>query len=334
MSEQLPLVTPPQATTFADLALCEVLLNAVTKMGFERPTEVQQQAIPSILERKDMLVSAETGSGKTAAFLLPMLQNILSHTSTLFGTRALILSPTRELAQQTYAQCCEFAAATNIKTALITGGEDFKRQQSAVRRNVAVIVATPGRLVELINQQLVDFTQLDMLILDEADRMLDMGFSEAVLRIANYCQEQRQTLLFSATLTHYGVLKMADQLLNNHYKTLALNSLHQGHQNISQEFMVADDVEHKQKILAWLLLNESYDKALIFTNTRLRANSLQDPLRAQGLRVGVLHGEMDQRDRNRMMQLFREGVVNNGKSQRAGPLGGPEQREPVWFLWD
>lgn len=310
MSEQLPLVTPPQATTFADLALCEVLLNAVTKIGFERPTEVQQQAIPSILERKDMLVSAETGSGKTAAFLLPMLQNILSHTSTLFGTRALILSPTRELAQQTYAQCCEFAAATNIKTALITGGEDFKRQQSAVRRNVAVIVATPGRLVELINQQLVDFTQLDMLILDEADRMLDMGFSEAVLRIANYCQEQRQTLLFSATLTHYGVLKMADQLLNNHYKTLALNSLHQGHQNISQEFMVADDVEHKQKILAWLLLNESYDKALIFTNTRLRANSLQDPLRAQGLRVGVLHGEMDQRDRNRMMQLFREGVVN------------------------
>jgi superfamily II DNA/RNA helicase len=137
-----------------------------------------------------------------------------------------------------------------------------------------------------------------------------MGFSDDVLAIAGHCNDERQTLLFSATLTHYGVIKIADRILKNHYKTVALNTLHDGHSNIQQQIVLADDNDHKQKLLAWILLNETYDKALVFTNTRLKAVELQGPLRGQKLRVGVLHGEMDQKDRNRMMSLFRDGIVN------------------------
>jgi superfamily II DNA/RNA helicase len=282
---------------------------AVNKLGFEKPTPVQIQAILLAMEHKDLLVSAETGSGKTAAFLLPTLHHLITLPSTKFGTRALILTPTRELARQTFTQCQQLTEFTGLKVGLVTGGEDFKHQQSMIRRNAEIIISTPGRLLELIEQESPDFSHLEVLILDEADCMLDMGFSEDVLTIAGRCNAQRQTLLFSATLTHYGVIKIADRILKNH-KVVALNILHGGHSNIEQQIVLADDNEHKQKLLAWLLLNETYDKALVFTNTRIKADELRGPLRGQKLRVGVLHGEMDQKDRNRMMELFREGVVN------------------------
>ena len=294
---------------FNDFSLDDSLLQAVKKIGFKQPTPVQQQAIPLAVAYKDLLVSAQTGSGKTVAFLLPLLNRLLSSRSTLFGTRALILSPTRELARQTHEQCLQLLEFTELKAGLITGGEDFRQQQSLLRRNFEVIVATPGRLLELINQESGDFSHLEVLVLDEADRMLDMGFSEDVLSIVSHCNAARQTLLFSATLTHFGVIRIADKILNNH-KVVALNTLQDGHSNITQQIILADDNDHKQKLLAWLLLNDSYDKALIFTNSRLQADALQGPLRGKKLRVGVLHGEMEQRDRNRTMQLFREGVIN------------------------
>jgi superfamily II DNA/RNA helicase len=202
------------------------------------------------LDHKDLLVSAETGSGKTAAFLLPMLQQLLTLPSTKFGTRALILAPTRELARQTFEQCQQLAEFTALKVGLITGGEDFKRQQGVIRRNAEILVSTPGRLLELMEQDAPDFIHLEILILDEADRMLDMGFSEDVLTIADRCNPQhRQTLLFSATLTHYGVVKIADKVMTN-YQTVALNTLHDGHSNIQQHIVLADDNDHKQKLLA------------------------------------------------------------------------------------
>jgi len=294
---------------FTSFALAEPLLQAVKKIGFEHPTPVQQQAIPPAMVRKDLLVSAKTGSGKTLAFLLPTLHQLLSLRSTKFGTRALILAPTRELARQTYEQCQQLIEFTELKVGLITGGEDFKQQQSLIRRNTDILIATPGRLLELMDQEGHDFTHLEVLILDEADRMLDMGFSDDVLSIVNHCNAERQTLLFSATLTHFGVIRIADKILTNH-KVIALNTLQDGHANITQQIILADDNDHKQKLLAWLLLNDNYDKALIFTNSRLQADALQGPLRGKKLRVGVLHGEMDQKDRNRTMVLFREGVIN------------------------
>ncbi len=302
-----PDTTPP--LSFADFQLDDQLLPAISQLGFTRPTPVQQHAIPLALTHKDLLVSAETGSGKTAAFLLPTLHRLLTERSTLFGTRALILSPTRELARQTFEHCQQLAQFTELKIGLITGGEDFKQQQGTLRRNAGIIIATPGRLLELMAQNAPDFSHLAVLILDEADRMLDMGFSDAVMTIAGHCNKERQTLLFSATLTHYGVIKIADKLLKNH-KVIALNTLHDGHSNIQQQIVLADDNDHKQKLLAWLLLNEAFDKALVFTNTRLKAIELEGRLRAQGVRVCVLHGEMDQQDRKRTMALFRDGSVN------------------------
>ncbi|MCF7965478.1 DEAD/DEAH box helicase [Methylobacter sp. Wu8] len=294
--------------SFSSLELDEQLLSAVKKMGFEQPTPVQLQSIPLALEHKDLLVSAETGSGKTAAFLLAALHHLLTLPSAKSGTRVLVLTPTRELAQQIFKHCQQLTEFTDLKTGLITGGDDFRLQQNMLRRNTEIVIATPGRVLELMEQEIPDFSNLEVLILDEADRMLDMGFSEDVLTIANSCNATRQTLLFSATLTHFGVIKMADKVLKNH-EVVALNTLHDGHRNIEQQIVLADDNDHKQKLLAWLLQNETYDKALVFTNSRIQADALRGPLRGQKLRVGVLHGEMDQKDRNRMMELFREGQV-------------------------
>ena len=293
---------------FSDLPLDKLLLSAVKQLGFEHPTPVQLQAIPLALEHKDLLVSAETGSGKTAAFLLPTLHHLLTLSTKKSATRALVLTPTRELAQQIFKHCQQLAEFTDLKTGLITGGDDFRLQQNMLRRNTEIVIATPGRLLELMEQEIPDFSNLEVLILDEADRMLDMGFSESVLAIANSCSAQRQTLLFSATLTHFGIIKMADKVLKN-YEIVALNTLHDGHRNIEQQIVLADDNDHKLKLLAWLLQNESYDKALVFTNSRIQADTLRGPLRGQKLRVGVLQGEMDQKDRNRMMELFRDGEV-------------------------
>ncbi len=305
----MSLETNPIPPVFTDLALDGPLLDAVQALGFQRPTPVQLQAIPLALEGKDLLVSAETGSGKTAAYMLPSLQRLLSSPTSLFGTRILVLTPTRELAQQIFGQCQLFCQFTDLKVGLVTGGDDFKQQKSAMRRNAEIIIATPGRLLEMIDQNAQDFTQLNVLILDEADRMLDMGFSEDVLNIAKRCNPDRQTLLFSATLTHYGVIKMADKVLKNH-QVVALNTLHDGHSNIDQQIILADDQEHKQKLLAWLLGNEPHDKALVFTNTRNKAIEMHELMRQKDLRVGILHGEMEQRDRNRQMALFRDGVIN------------------------
>jgi ATP-dependent RNA helicase SrmB len=300
----------PNATpTFTEFGLDKRLLQAIDKLSFTTPTPVQQRAIPPILEQRDCLVSAETGSGKTAAYLLPLLQHILVSKNKAVGIKALILCPTRELAQQIFGQCqllCEFTA---IKSGLITGGSDYKKQQSALSHNTDIIIATPGRLMEHLQQESHYFQYLTTLILDEADRMLDMGFSYDVLAIAELCNKQRQTLLFSATLTHFGVIKMADKVLKSP-KVIALNTLHDGHSNITQQLVLADDHDHKLKLLAWLLQNETFDKALVFANTRLRAEELYNSVRSAGLRSGLLHGEIDQKDRNRTMALYRDGIVN------------------------
>ena len=302
---QIPNTTP----SFSEFGLDDLLIKAINKVGYETPTPVQQQAIPPILEHRDCLVSAETGSGKTAAYLLPVLQHILVSKDKIIGIKALILCPTRELAQQILGQCQHFSEFTTLKAGLITGGSDYKKQESALKHNTDIIIATPGRLMEHLQQESQYFQYLTTLILDEADRMLDMGFSYDVLAIAELCNKQRQTLLFSATLTHFGVIKMADKVLKTP-KVIALNTLHDGHNNITQQLVLADDHDHKLKELAWLLQYETYDKALVFANTRLRAQELYDYVRSKGQRAALLHGEIDQKDRNRTMALYREGTVN------------------------
>lgn len=294
-------------TLISALALNSSLLAGAAECGYITATPVQAQVIPCILARQDLLVSAATGSGKTAAFLLPTLERLLSAPDT--GTRALILVPTRELALQIATLAKNFAKSSPLKFGLITGGEDFKKQQNFLLKEYDLIIATPGRLLEHLQDNATALQNIEMLILDEADRMLDMGFSDAVLSITEACQFPRQTLLFSATLDNPAVQRFAANLLHNP-QTISLQTIQDPHQNIEQQVIACDDFKHKLTVLRWLLHHETYEKALIFTNSKLQADSLVGPLRGQKLRVGVLHGDMDQSERKKVLGFFRNGTIN------------------------
>ena len=294
---------------FSELALDERVQKALTELGFEQATPVQAQALPLAISGKDLMVSAETGSGKTAAFLLPMLNHMHTNRANNTSTRGLILVPTRELGLQVLKECEALARYTWVKAGLIVGGEDYRHQVNTLRKNPDILIATPGRLIEHMKNGNHDFSDLEYLVLDEADRMLDMGFGPDVLSIVEACRVQRQTFLFSATLKPRAVQEMIAQVLREPQR-LILNSVKEQHSNIQQQILLADDMAHKERLLIWLLKNEQYQKALVFTNTKARANEFVGKIRVKGLRVGVLHGDMDQRERKHVMNLLKEGKIN------------------------
>ncbi len=294
---------------FNNLPLHQDLLKSLDKIGIDKPTPVQQQAIPLALEHKDLLVSAETGSGKTIAFLLPIMQRLIDSPDTRSGTRALILVPTRELARQILNQCLVLGSYTQLKFGLIIGGERFRKQASMLKNNPEILIATPGRLLEHLERNTPYFDDLEVLILDEADRMLDMGFSEDVLQITSQCNADRQTMLFSATLSHQGLKSIATKVLNDPH-VLSLNNIKDKHEHIQQQFILADDNQHKVQIINWLLNYEALDKTLVFTNTRIEAENVGDALKRAEHRTGVLHGEMDQTHRNLVIQRLRDDKIH------------------------
>lgn len=292
---------------FDQFALDPRLLKAAAKLAFEYATRVQAEVLPKALAHKDLWVCAKTGSGKTAAYLLPALNTALKTDQPHSGTRILILAPTRELARQIHKQCRLLGEFTSIKSGLITGGDDFKKQSSLFRNGAEIIIATPGRVREHLEEGSPDFMQLDMLILDEADRMLAMGFADDLLTIVDRCGAKRQTLMFSATLNPH-IKGIAQQLLKAPEK-IYLDGIQEEHGNITQQMILADDFEHKQKLLHWLLLNENYEKAIVFTNTKTQADKLRGPVRGKKLRAAALHGDIDQKERNQIMELYREGAI-------------------------
>ncbi len=294
---------------FSELALHSNLLKALDKLSFTEPTEVQARVIPQAIAGDDLLVSAETGSGKTAAFLLPLLHRMLEQGAPNTATRALILTPTRELARQVFKQYTLLSEFTGIKAGLITGGDSLKYQKAILRKNPEIVIATPGRLLEHVAQRSADLSDLEILVLDEADRMLDLGFSDEVLKVAAACRPERQTLLLSATLDHRGLQPITRSVLREP-KAITLSSAQDQHERIRQQIVTADDNPHKDRLTTWLLAHESYAKALIFTNTRAQADRLGGVLRYHNLRAGVLHGEMDQDQRNRVMDLLRRGSID------------------------
>ncbi|WP_374442717.1 DEAD/DEAH box helicase [Pseudomonas panipatensis] len=296
-----------RSALFAQFALHERLLKALETLSFTEPTAVQAAAIPKALEGRDLRVTAQTGSGKTAAFVLPLLHRLLSEDKPKSGARALIMLPTRELALQTLKEVERFAQFTFIKACLITGGEDFKVQGARLRKNPEIIIGTPGRLNEQFNAGNLPLGDVEVLVLDEADRMLDMGFSEDVLKLAAQCPAQRQTLLFSATAGS-GLREMVEQVLREP-ETLMLNRVSELNEDIRQQVILADDNAHKEAILQWLLENETYEKAIVFTNTRIQADRLTGRLIAAGHKVFVLHGEKDQRDRKLAIERLKQGAV-------------------------
>ena len=295
-------------TTFADLNLHERLIRALGELEITTPTPVQASAIPEALAGHDLRVVARTGSGKTAAFMLPMLHQLMQHSRPRTDTRALILLPTRELAQQTLKQVEALGRYTFIKAELVTGGEDFKVQAAKMRKNPEILIGTPGRLIEHLEAGNLRLQDLEMLVLDESDRMLDMGFSDDVLRLAAECRAERQTLLFSATSGGNAMEKMVASTLRDP-KSLMLDSVRDLNESVVQQVITADDVKHKERLVQWLLANETYDKAVVFTNTREQADRLGGVLVASNLKVFVLHGEKDQKDRKLAMDRLKAGAV-------------------------
>ena len=253
------------------------------------------------------MVSAKTGSGKTAAFLLPMLDHMLQKNGPGHGTRGLILLPTRELALQTVKTFEKLAKFTPIKCGIVIGGEAYKHQIASLRKNPEVIIATPGRLVEHLDKGSIDFDDLEFLVLDEADRMLDMGFTEDMNTIAASCREQRQNLLFSATLKHRNFGRIQDILSNP--VSIEVDSFKEGHSQITQQMVLADGDDHKRKLIRVLVEEEKAEKVFVFCKTRAQCTAVGEHLAATDLKVGYLHGEIPQSDRKQVLNRFRDGKL-------------------------
>ncbi|MEH6499697.1 MAG: DEAD/DEAH box helicase [Pseudoalteromonas distincta] len=293
---------------FSEFALHERLLKGLEELKFDTPTQVQEAAIPLAIEGNDLHVIAQTGSGKTGAFVLPLLQRLMTEDSQALEPRALILLPTRELARQILSEVQRFAKFTFIKAELITGGEDFKVQSAKMRKNPDIIIATPGRALEHLAANSLILSSIQVLVLDEADRMLDMGFTEDVMKLANACPPERQTMLFSATKGSAALKRVVEEVQRTPH-LLQLSTVRDDTPAITQQVIAADDQAHKEALLKWLLVNESPGKAIVFTNTRVMADRLNGVLRAMDLRVYVLHGEKDQKDRKLAIERLKQGSV-------------------------
>lgn len=291
---------------FDQFALNDRLLKALTELGFQQPTPVQVAAIPPALEGRDLRVTAQTGSGKTAAFVLPLLNRLIREALPRVDVRALILLPTRELAQQTLKEVERFSQFTFLKSALITGGEDFKVQAANLRRVPDILIGTPGRLIEHLNAGNLVLGDVELVILDEADRMLDMGFAEDVERLVNQCAKRQNTWLYSATTGGNALREMIGKVLTDPLH-LRLNTVGDMSEGLRQQIITCDDAAHKEKLAFWLLQNETYDKAIIFTNTRAQADRLYGRLITNEFKAYVLHGEKNQDERKQAIERFKQG---------------------------
>ena len=294
--------------SFDTLKLDSKLLRAIEASGFTAPTEIQRQAIPVILSDRDLMASAQTGTGKTAAFVLPTLQRLLTPSSKRGrGPRVLVLTPTRELAMQVNDNISQLGRFCRLTTGTVVGGMAYPPQIRMLKKPLDLLVATPGRLMDHMEQGYVDFSRLEVLILDEADRMLDMGFVDAVEAIASVTPADRQTLLFSATLEG-RVLDIARELLKNPARVqLAAN--HERHASIQQCIHQADDAAHKQRLLSHYLDSGTLGQAVIFTATKRGADRLAKALAAKGHASAALHGDMGQGARKRTVDRMRRGEV-------------------------
>ena len=291
---------------FADLNLDKNILSAVRSEGYESPTPIQAQAIPFALEGRDIMASAQTGSGKTAAFLLPTLQRLTKRSEKPGkGPRALVLTPTRELAAQVEKNALAYAKNMRwFRTVSIVGGASFGYQTRALSKPVDLIVATPGRLMDLMQSGKVDFARLEVLILDEADRMLDMGFIDDIETIVEATPTDRQTLLFSATWDG-AVGKLARKLTKDPEVIEVERVDDQG--KIEEQLLYCDDMRHKNRLLDHILRDANIDQCVIFTSTKAMTEVIADELYEKGFAANCLHGDMPQGWRNRTLMDLRKG---------------------------
>jgi ATP-dependent RNA helicase RhlE len=290
--------------SFSSLGLLPELVRAVAEEGYEQPTPIQQEAIPLALAGRDLIGSAQTGTGKTAAFVLPILQRLSSSKQNEHGIRALVLVPTRELAEQVLQSVRAYGRHLDLTAAAVYGGVGLEPQTRALRRRADIVVATPGRLLDHMERGHVDYSRLEVLVLDEADRMLDMGFAPDVRRILAALPAERQTMLFSATISP-EVDALARAALDGHASV-----------EIGRRAQVAAGIEHivvaldklrKGDALARILLAKPPGRALVFTKTKYGADRLAAFLRRSGIPAHSLHGDLAQSRRQRTLDAFRDG---------------------------
>ncbi len=293
---------------FSDFGLESRLMSAVEHLGFTEPTEIQQQAIPAAISGHDLIASSKTGSGKTLAFLIPAMHRLSKNRAlSKRDPRVVILTPTRELAKQVFSQLRLFTSGSQFKAVLILGGENFNDQVKVLEKDPHFIVATPGRLADHLSQGHFYLNGLELLILDEADRMLDLGFAEQLAQINKAADHRkRQTLLFSATLDHAQVNEFAKDLLKKP-KRIAIDSGYTEHKDITKRFYFADHLDHKEALLQHILANETYQQVIIFTATRSDTERLAGILHKQELSAVALSGELNQSQRNQIMESFSKG---------------------------
>ena len=293
--------------SFKSLGLSDALLKAISKKGYETPSAIQQKAIPLILERKDVLASAQTGSGKTAGFALPMLQ-ILNNQPTLRQrpVRALILTPTRELAAQVQDEFKEYSEFTDLRSTVIFGGVGANPQIRALRNGVDILVATPGRLLDLVDQRALTLSKVEILVLDEADRMLDMGFLRDIKKILALLPNKRQNLLFSATFSK-EIKKLANEFL--HHPVLVEATPENTTVEKIEQTVYRVDKAQKTDLIIKLISEGNWQQVLVFTRTKHGANRLSEKLEKAKITSAAIHGNKSQGARTRALSGFKEGKV-------------------------
>jgi ATP-dependent RNA helicase RhlE len=306
--------TPADAAepvTFASLNLAEPILRAVTESGYVTPTPIQAQAIPVVLAGLDVMGGAQTGTGKTAAFTLPILNRILKHANSSpsparHPVRALMLAPTRELAIQIEESVETYAKHTGLRSTVVFGGVDIKEQKAAVRAGVEVLVATPGRLLDHIEQKNLSLNQVEVLVLDEADRMLDMGFIPDIVRIIGMLPQQRQSLLFSATFSE-EIKKLADRMLKAPV-LIEVARRNESAANVTQQIyrVQGDD---KRRLLGHLVTSQELKQVLVFSRSKLDTARLARALERDGFTTGAIHGDKTQDERMKALEAFKNGDI-------------------------
>ncbi len=294
--------------SFNNLNLLEPLIRAVTESGYNKPSAIQSQAIPVILNGRDLLASAQTGTGKTASFVLPILQNISKKPRVQSNrVRVLILTPTRELAAQVHESILQYGRYLSLRSTVVYGGVKINPQMMKLRAGTEILVATPGRLIDLHNQNAIQFNQIDTLVLDEADRMLDMGFIHDIKRIINLLPQKKQTLLFSATFST-EIRKLAQKMLNQPVeidvtpRNTTVNKI--------KQIVHPVDKARKTALLSHLIHKKKWGQTIVFSRTKHGANKLVQQLAEANICAAAIHGNKSQSQRTKALVDFKSGKVH------------------------
>ena len=309
---------PPESneTTFASFQFSKLILQAIEEQGYTHPTPIQSEAIPHVLAGRDVMGAAQTGTGKTAAFVLPMIEKLLPLASSSASParhpiRALILTPTRELTDQVADNAFKYAKYTDIRTAVVFGGVDMNAQTQLLRSGIEILIATPGRLLDHINQKTANLSQVQMLVLDEADRMLDMGFLPDLQRIISLIPASRQTLLFSATFSP-EIKKLAQSYLRDPV-TVEVARQNAAADTVKQVIHMVCADQKREAIIKVLTARARLGlskQCIIFTNSRLGCSKLSRALERDGIKAGAIHGDKSQIERMHILESFKSGEID------------------------